>query len=54
MKLWILRLGRWIVDVNAGSWKRVGRQVDVVIDTIGGHAAARSLDVLWPGLLRHR
>jgi NADPH:quinone reductase-like Zn-dependent oxidoreductase len=38
-----------IVDVNAGSWERVGGQVDVVIDTIGGQAAARSFDVLQPG-----
>jgi NADPH:quinone reductase-like Zn-dependent oxidoreductase len=37
-----------IVDVNAGSWERVGG-VDVVIDTIGGHAATRSFDVLRPG-----
>jgi NADPH:quinone reductase-like Zn-dependent oxidoreductase len=37
-----------IVDVNAGSWERVGG-VDVVIDTIGGHAAMRSFDVLRPG-----
>ena len=37
-----------IVDLNAGSWERVGG-VDVVIDTIGGHAAMRSFDVLRPG-----
>jgi NADPH:quinone reductase-like Zn-dependent oxidoreductase len=38
-----------VLDVNAGSWERVGGQVDVVIDTIGGQAAARSFDVLRPG-----
>jgi len=38
-----------VLDANAGSWERVGGQVDVVIDTIGGQAAARSFDVLRPG-----
>ena len=31
------------------SSERVGGEVDVVIDTIGGHAAARAFDVLRPG-----
>jgi NADPH:quinone reductase-like Zn-dependent oxidoreductase len=38
-----------VLDANAGLWERVGGQVDVVIDTIGGQAAARSFDVLRPG-----
>jgi NADPH:quinone reductase-like Zn-dependent oxidoreductase len=38
-----------VLGPDAGSWERIGGKVDAVIDTIGGDAAARSLNVLRPG-----